>query len=198
MIEWLSGILRFKEPQHVVVDVRGVGYGLDVPQSTFERLPEVGSPVELHIYYHMREDDVQLFGFLTVEERAVFEIFINTSGIGPKTSLGILSAIPIGEFAAAVMENDLKVLMQIPGVGRKTAERLVVELRDKMKAFVLGLEARGAALERRSPEVEDAMAALLQLGTRPAVAARAVGKALAVLGDQAASEELLREALKHR
>jgi len=198
MIEWLSGIVRFKEPQHVVVDVRGVGYGLDVPLSTYERLPEVGSPVELYTYHYVREDQTQLFGFLTPEEQTVFEIFIKTSGIGPKTSLGILSSIPIGEFARAVLENDLTVLIRIPGVGRKTAERLVVELRDKMKAFMLGWEVKGTQWERRSPEVEDAISALVQLGTRPSVAARAVGKAAEVLGDGASGEELLREALKHR
>ena len=198
MIEYLSGILRFKEPQHLVMDIQGVGYGVDVPLTTYERLPEVGQPVDLHIYFYMREDQIELFGFLTPEEREVFEIFINTSGIGPKTSLGILSSIPIGEFAHAVLENDLSVLTQIPGIGRKTAERLVVELRDKMKAFLLGVEASGGRLERRSPEVEDAIAAMVQLGTRTPAAARAVAKAVEILGDKARSEDLVREALKHR
>jgi len=198
MIEFLSGILRYKEPHHVVVDVGGVGYGVDVPLSTYERLGEVGEPVELHTYLYVREDHFELFGFLTREERAVFEIFINTSGIGPKTSLGILSSIPIGDFARAVTENDLSVLTSIPGVGRKTAERLVVELRDKMKAFLLGVEAAGAKIEKRPPEVEDAIAAMVQLGTRPAVAARAVAKAAEILGEGARSEDLVREALKHR
>jgi len=198
MIEYLSGILRFKEPPHVVVDVGGVGYGLDVPMSTYERLPEAGRAVELHTYFYVREDQAQLFGFLTPEERSVFEIFIGTSGIGPKTALGILSATPIGEFARAVLENDLAALMRIPGVGRKTAERLVVELRDKMKAFMVGMEARGMALERPSRAMEDAVAALAQLGTRPAAAAAAVAKAARILGEEAASEDLVREALKHR
>jgi Holliday junction DNA helicase RuvA len=198
MIEYLSGTLQFKEPPHVVVDVGGVGYGLDVPLSTYERLPEAGRPVELHVYFYLREDQVQLFGFLTAEERSVFEIFINTSGIGPKTALGILSATPIGEFARAVLENDLAALMRIPGVGRKTAERLVVELRDKMKAFLVGMEARGAVLERSSPSMGDAVAALAQLGTRPAVAAAAVARAAKILGEDAPSEDLVREALKHR
>jgi Holliday junction DNA helicase RuvA len=198
MIEYLSGILRFKEPHHIVVEVQGVGYGLDVPASTYERLPEIGQPVQLHTYLYLREDQVQLFGFLTPEERSVFEIFINTSGIGPKTSLGILSSIPIGEFARAVLENDLTVLMRIPGVGRKTAERLVVELRDKMKVFLVGIEARGAHLEKRSPTMEDAITALVRLGTRPSAAAGAVAKAARILGENAPSEDLVREALKHR
>jgi Holliday junction DNA helicase RuvA len=198
MIEWLSGILRFKEPQHVVIDVGGVGYGVDVPLTTYERLPEIDQTVELFIYYYVREDHVDLFGFLTREEREVFEIFINTSGIGPKTSLGILSSVPIGDFARAVTENDLSVLTRIPGVGRKTAERLIVELRDKMKAFLIGVEASGTELAKRSPEIEDALAALMQLGTRPAVAERAVARAAERLGDKARSEELVREALKHR
>ena len=198
MIEYLAGILRSKEPQHIVVDVGGVGYGLDVPMSTYERLPEAGQPVQLHTYFYLREDQAQLFGFLTPEEQGIFEIFINTSGIGPKTSLGILSSVPIGEFARAVLENDLTVLMRIPGVGRKTAERLVVELRDKMKAFMVGIEARGAQLMKASPEMEDAVTALVQLGTRPNVAARAVAKAAERLGDHASSNDLVREALKHR
>jgi len=198
VIEYLSGILQFKESTHIVVDVQGVGYGLDVPASTYERLPEVGRPVQLYTYFYLQENAVQLFGFATAEEQAVFEIFINTSGIGPKTSLGILSSIPIGDFARAVMENDLRALMQIPGVGRKTAERLVVELRDKMKAFLLGIEARGAQLEKRSPTMEDAIEALVQLGSRPNVAARAVAEAARILGDNAPGEDLVREALKHR
>jgi Holliday junction DNA helicase RuvA len=198
MIEYLSGVLRFKEPQHIVVDVQGIGYGLDVPSSTYDRLPDVGQPVSLHTYFYLREDQAQLFGFLTPEEQAVFEIFINTSGIGPKTSLGILSSIPIGEFARAVMENDLAALMRIPGVGRKTAERLVVELRDKMKAFMLGVEARGGQLEKHTPSMEDAITAMVRLGTRPAAAARAVARAAENLGENAPSEELVREALKHR
>lgn len=198
MIEWISGILRFKEPHHVVVDVHGVGYGMDVPLTTYERLPEVGEPVELYTYTYMREDQIELFGFLSAEEREVFEIFISTSGIGPKTSLGILSSIPIGDFAHAVLENDLSVLTRIPGVGRKTAERLVVELRDKMKAFLIGVEASGGKIEKRPPEVEDAIAALVNLGTRPPVAARAVAKAVEALGEKARTEDLVREALKHR
>jgi Holliday junction DNA helicase RuvA len=198
MIEWLSGILRFKEPQHVVLDVGGVGYGVDVPLTTYEHLPETGQPVDLFIYHYVREDNVELFGFLAREEREVFEIFINTSGIGPRTSLGILSSIPIGDFARAIMDNDLAVLTRIPGVGRKTAERLVVELRDKMKAFLLGVEATGVELERRSPAIEDAIAALVELGARPPVAARAVAKAVEAVGAEATSETLVREALRHR
>jgi len=198
MIEWLSGVLRFKAPQHIVVNVQGVGYGMDVPQSTHDRLPAVGEPVELHIYHYVREDQLSLYGFLTVEERDLFEIFIGTSGVGPKTSLGILSAVAIGDFARAIVDNNLAVLTRIPGVGRKTAERLVVELRDKLKKYLLELEAAGGPVAPRSAQVEDAIAALMQLGTKPAVAAGAVTKAARALGEKATSEELVREALKHR
>lgn len=198
MIEYLAGVIRFKEPQHVVVDVMGVGYGLDVPASTYERLGEIGDPAELYTYHYVREDQLELFGFSTPQEREIFEIFISTSGIGPKTSLGILSSIPIGDFARAIMENDLSILTRIPGIGRKTAERLVVELRDKMKAFLLGVEVAGAELEKRSPTVEDAIDALIQLGTRPPVAQRAVAEAAKKLGEEAGTQELVVEALKHR
>lgn len=198
MIEWLSGIVRFKEPQHVVLDVGGVGYGLEVPLSTYERLPAVGEPAEMFTYHYVRAEADELFGFLTPEEREFFEIFIGASGIGPKTSLGILSSIPIGDFARAVANDDIKILTRIPGIGRKTAERMVVELRDKMKKFILSVEAAGGAIESRSPAVEDAIAGLTQLGTRPAAAAAAVGKAIKSLGENASSEDLLREALKHR
>ena len=198
MIEYLAGVLRFKEPQHVVVDVMGVGYGLDVPASTYERMGAVGEAVELYTYHYVREDQIELFGFATPQEREVFEIFINTSGIGPKTSLGILSSIPIGDFARAIMESNLSVLMRIPGVGRKTAERLVVELRDKMKAFLLGVEAAGAELAKRPPQIADAIDALTHLGTPRTNALRAVGRAAEKLGDGASAQDLIVEALKYR
>ena len=198
MIEWPFGVIRFKEPAHIVLDVSGVGYGIDVPLSTYENLPDMGEPVQLFTHHHVREEAETLFGFLTREERDVFEIFLGASGIGPKTSLGILSTVPVGEFARAVAENDLAVLTRIPGIGRKTAERLIVELRDKMKAYMVGVQAAGQTIEKRSPQAQDAIAGLEMLGTRPAAAAAAVAKAVRVLGKDADSQALLREALKHR
>jgi Holliday junction DNA helicase RuvA len=197
MIEWLSGIIRSKNSPHLVVDVRGVGYGVDVPQSTFERLPDAGQPVELHTYSYIREDQMTLYGFLTAEEREIFEVFIGTSGIGPKTSLGILSALSIAEFAEAVLNNNLAVLTRIPGIGRKTAERLVLELRDKMKDYAIERDALGAAV-KHTPQVDDAIAALVSLQVKPPVAAAAVARAVRALGETASAEALIREALKHR
>ena len=159
MIEYLRGILLVKEPDHVVVDAGGVGYGVDVPRSTSSVLPEAGGEVALHIHFHFNEQAMRLFGFFTPQERDIFEVFISISGIGPKTALGILSSIDAADFAQAILREDYTKLTKLPGVGKKTAERLVVELRDKILPFaqaqgvvtgaVAGGERAGPASSRR-------------------------------------------------
>lgn len=197
MIEYLRGRLLRNESGHIVVDVNGVGYGLDVPTYVMQ-LPEVGGEVELFVFLYVQEQILRLYGFLTEEERDVFEVFLGTSGIGPKTAIGILSTIEIGQFARAIVQNDLRTLTQIPGIGKKTAERLVVELREKVTAF--------ASSERTSPliprhaagNVQETIEALTALGCKPLVAERAAAKAAEILGSAADTAELIREALKHR
>ena len=205
MIEYLQGILLRNDGGHVVVDVGGVGYGLDVPLTTSAALPPPGEKIELHVYLYLQEQVLRLYGFLTEQERDVFEVFLGTSGIGPKTALGILSSIEISEFASALLREEISTLTRIPGIGKKTAERLIVELRDKMKLFI-GTTAHGAAgsasassaKASHSPAVRESVAALEALGCKPPVAERAVQRALEVFGPAAQTEDLVREALKHR
>jgi Holliday junction DNA helicase RuvA len=205
MIEYLRGILLVKEPDHIVVDAGGVGYGVDVPRSTSKVLPEAGEEVALHIHFHFTEQAMRLFGFFTPQERDIFEVFISISGIGPKTALGILSSIDAGPFAQAILREDYATLTRLPGVGKKTAERLVVELRDKILPFAesQGATVGGAGAEARKPglfppALAEAIAALEALGCKPVVAERAAQKAWELLGTEAPVEDLVREGLKHR
>ncbi|MGH9884271.1 MAG: Holliday junction branch migration protein RuvA, partial [bacterium] len=136
MIARLEGLVVEKSPECVVLDVQGVGYEVRVPLSTFFELPDEGKLVRLRIHTHVREDAFSLFGFLSETERALFRLLLATSGVGPKLALSILSGLPVRKLAAALRAGDLATLTGIPGVGKKTAERMVLELRDK----VLGLD----------------------------------------------------------
>lgn len=204
MIEYLRGILLENDGEHVVVDVHGVGYGLDVPASTAAELPPIGEEVALYTYLEVRENDVSLYGFGKREEREVFAIVVGVSGIGPRTALAVLSSLRIADFAAAVVNSDIEQLTRIPGIGKKTAERLVMELRDKMKRLVTahvkaGYEPAGATKTPKESDIAALVSAALQtLGCKPAIADRAAQRALEVLGEKAPLEELVREALHHR
>ena len=194
MIAHLRGRVLRKAPQEVVVDVGGVGYRVAIPVSTFYRVGEEGDELSLRIHTHVREDTLALFGFLTAAEQEVFERLIAVAGVGPKLAVGILSGIDVADFVAALRGNDLARLTRIPGVGKKTAERLVLELKDKMPALLAGEpESRGAAAPA-SPK-DDLLSALANLGySRPEVE-RAVDRALAADG-AGRFEDLLRRALQ--
>jgi Holliday junction DNA helicase RuvA len=144
----------------VLIDVGGVGYSVQVPLSTFYRMGEVGAPVSLLIHTHVREDALQLFGFLTPEEKTLFERLIGVSGVGPKLALNILSGIEAGELVAALKAGDVVRLTRIPGVGKKTSERLVVELREAMQRVATSTPSEAGSDERQA----DLLAALLHLG----------------------------------
>ncbi|MCL6546058.1 MAG: Holliday junction branch migration protein RuvA [Bryobacteraceae bacterium] len=175
MIAHLRGILLEKQPNRVVIESGGVGYDVTVPISTYTSLPEAGSEVRLRIYTHVREDTLALYGFLTAEEKALFEKLIAVSGIGPKLAVTVLSGLPAGELAAAIRQGQPDHLVRIPGVGKKTAERIVLELRDKLDFLATGETAalRPAAL---SALEQDVISALLNLGCARAAAEAAVRK----------------------
>ncbi|HEX6624067.1 MAG TPA: Holliday junction branch migration protein RuvA, partial [Pyrinomonadaceae bacterium] len=135
MIAHLSGTLREKQATSVILDVGGVGYEVTIPVTTFFNMEEPGSQVQLRIYTHVREDTLQLFGFRTPRERELFTLLISVTGIGPKSGIAMLSGMSADEIVTAIRTNNLARLTSIPGVGRKTAERLVIELRDKMAAL---------------------------------------------------------------
>jgi holliday junction DNA helicase RuvA len=190
MIAHLRGKLLAKHPNQVIVETSGVGYDITISVPTFSDLPEVGTEVALHIHTHVREDVIALYGFLRGSEKMLFEKLIGVSGIGPKLAITILSGMPADQMAAAIRGNDVLRLTRIPGIGKKTAERMVLELRDKLPEP--GTPAAPAAAAPSAVE-EDVLSALLNLGyQRPAVE-----KALsAVATSKAASfDALFRNAL---
>jgi Holliday junction DNA helicase RuvA len=198
MIAFLAGQLVEALPTHVVVEVHGVGYEVFIPLSSFDKLPAPGQPVRLLTHLVVREDAHVLYGFATAGERDLFRLLINTvSGVGPKLALNILSGMTPVVFRGAVASGDVKALSRISGVGRKTAERLVVELKDKVGApgaWEASSEQR--ALSPADQRVNDAVLALIALDFKPAEAQEAVRAVQALLGEAATVEELVRAALK--
>jgi Holliday junction DNA helicase RuvA len=179
MIALLRGVLLEKHPNQAVVDVGGVGYEVTIPVSTYSHLPETGSEVRLRIHTHVREDALALFGFLSQDEKALFEKLISVSGIGPKMAMAVLSGIPAPDLINSVRRGEVDRLVRIPGVGKKTAERMVLELRDKMPA-PSGEEpgvAPGAPAAALIAVEQDVLSALLNLGCARPVAEAAVRKA---------------------
>lgn len=192
MIARLSGTLAEKQVQRLIVDVQGVGYDVLVPLSTFYSLGEPGSPVTLRIYTHVREDALQLYGFLTPLEQELFERLITVSGIGPKVALAVLSGIESADLVRAIRQGDIARLTSIPGIGRKTAERLVVELKDRLRAADDDGGAQGAAGGLR----DDLLSALVNLGYQRTTVEKTVDTVLGRSGGadfQAALREILRE-----
>ena len=200
MITFLQGKLVESLPTQVVVDVNGVGYEVLIPLSSFDKLPAPGEPVKLLTQLVIREDAHLLYGFMTEAERNMFRLLVHTvSGIGPKTALNILSGISVTAFRGAVAGGDVKSLSQISGVGKKTAERIVVELREKVGAA--GAWEAASAARTLSPDdqrINDAVLALMALGFKQAEAHDSVRAAQAMLGPQASVEELVRAGLKKR
>jgi Holliday junction DNA helicase RuvA len=198
MITFLRGKLVEMLPTQVTVDVHGVGYEVLIPLSSFDKLPQPGQEIRLLTHLAVREDAHTLYGFMSVAERELFRLLINTvSGIGPKIALNILSGISVTAFRGAVANNDVKALSQISGVGRKTAERIVVELKDKIG--VAGAWEASSAQRALSPEdqrVNDAVLALIALGFKQIDAHDSVRKAQNSLGAQATVEDLVRACLK--
>jgi Holliday junction DNA helicase RuvA len=198
MITFLQGILVEALPTQVVVEVAGVGYEVLIPLSSYDRLPPAGREVRLLTHLSVREDAHVLYGFMTAGERDLFRLLIQTvSGIGPKLALNVLSGMNPTAFRGAVATGDVRALSQISGVGRKTAERIVVELKDKVGAagaWEAGSEARALAPADRA--VNDAVLALVALGRKQPEAFEAVRGALAVLGPEATVEQLVRASLK--
>ncbi|WP_372015706.1 Holliday junction branch migration protein RuvA [Pseudoxanthomonas sp. 10H] len=191
MIGRLRGILALKQPPWLVVDVNGVGYELEAPMSTFYDLPDLGREVSLFTHYAQKEDSVSLYGFLREGERRLFRDVQKVSGIGAKIALAVLSGVSVDEFARLVQAGDITALTRIPGIGKKTAERMVVELRDRAADLAGGAPA-GMPAAPGDP-VADAITALAQLGYKPAEATR-MARDAAAPGDEAAA--IIRKALQ--
>lgn len=196
MIAHLRGTILEKHPNQVIVDVGGVGYDVSIPISTFSRLPDRGAEVRLRIHTHVREDALVLFGFLTVEEKTLFEKLLTVGGIGPKLAATVLSGLPVDDLVTCIRSGEVSRLVRIPGVGKKTAERIVLELRDKLD----GAGAVAAAVPPAPAPIltvleEDVLSALINLGCQRAAAESAVRKAKAE-GAPADFEPLFRRALE--
>ncbi len=191
MIGRLEGKLAEKTPEGVLVDANGVGYDVRIPLSTFLELPDEGKIVRFCVHTYVREDQLQLFGFLSEQERSLFRLFLSVSGVGPRLALALLSGLPVARVVQAIRQRDLAALRGIPGVGNKTAERILVELRDKVGRL------EGVELPTPAGEAEEAtVSALVNLGYSRGQAEKAVSVALEQLDDAPAIEDLIREALR--
>jgi holliday junction DNA helicase RuvA len=190
MIGFLRGTLIAKRPPALTLDVGGVGYELEAPMSTFYRLPDTGQPLSLVTHLVVREDAHVLFGFFTEAERALFRTLLKISNVGPRTALGVLSGMSVQGFYQCIRDKDLASLIKIPGVGRKTADRLLLEMADKLPES-LGTDA--AALPARSQAEGEAHGALLALGYKPGEVVRMLKD---LDGVRLSTEEMIREALK--
>jgi Holliday junction DNA helicase RuvA len=180
VIARLSGTLLELKTDRLVLDVHGVGYDLAIPLGTFSALPPAGEKAVLHVHTHVREDAFQLFGFATREEKAVFERLLSVSGIGPKVALTVLSGLPLPELVGAIVSQNARLLSTIPGVGKKLAERLGLELKEKLAGF--GLAASPGARAAKTSVADDAIGALQNLGYKALQAEQAVENAIGAVG----------------
>ena len=196
MIDYIRGKLVTKLPTYIMIDVNGVGYGLHIPLSTYAGLGEVESDQEIYTYLYVRDDAMRLYGFATEEERQLFELLLSVTGVGPRMALGILSTLSVDEFGQAVNSEEVSLLMTVPGIGKKTGERLLLELRDKIGVSVTS-PVMGKVAGTATEGMRDAVSALISLGCRPQEAGRAIREARKNLPEGCSLEELIREALKH-
>ncbi len=195
MIAHLRGTLIEKHPNEVIVECGGVGYALTVPVSSFTALPELKQEAQVHVYTAVREDAIVLYGFVTRDEKSLFEKLITVSGIGPKLAVTILSGMAAPDLVAAIRTGDTARLVRVPGVGKKTAERMVLELKEKLQTFEGAAAPAGAPPSALSPVEADVLSALINLGCTSAAAEAALAKAKGLNGG-ASFEDLFRKALE--
>jgi len=196
MIGQIRGILIHKQPPHLLVDVQGVAYEIEAPMTTFYKLPDTSVEVTLFTHLAIRDDAHLLFGFATHNERSLFRTLIKVNGVGAKMALTILSGMEADHFAQCIRDGDADSLVRLPGVGKKTAERLIIEMRDRLKDWELSSVASSTADNapgQAGRQPDDAVSALVALGYKPQEASRLV---YAVATDEMSSEEIIREALK--
>lgn len=211
MIEHLSGTILARDPGHVVIDAHGVGYGLEVTAAAAEALAPVGGAAALWVYTHVNEGAITLFGFATRGERRAFEILIGVSGLGPKAAVSILSTFDPRHLVEIILAKNAKALTKAPGIGLKRAEKLLLELKDKIKDLAAGLSVEPRApgdpppselaIEPGlplTPNAQNAVAALEALDTPAPLARKAIARAIEILGEDAPAEDLIREGLRHR
>ena len=194
MIAHLKGQLTYKSPEYTIVDVSGVGYQVFTPLSTYYALPDPGQTVSLRVHTRVREDELKLFGFLTEEEQTIFQKLITINKVGPKLALGILSGMSPADLISTIMNNDAARLSTIPGVGKKTAERLTLELKDKLADLALEMEHHPQAAPKQG-FYDDALSALVNLGYKKPEAEKALKTIYNQNGKDASLEDLIKESL---
>jgi Holliday junction DNA helicase RuvA len=191
LIASLKGIVLSKKPEGVIVDVNGVGYHVNIPLCSLGDMPETGGTVFLHTYTHVREDALQLFGFLSEEERKVFMTLLGINGVGPKLGLAILSGMQVRRFVEAINSEDVSLLSTIPGLGKKTSARLILELKGKLPSMGIG----GTTFSKEGTVAEDAVSALVNFGYKRPLSEKAVETS--VKNGATTIEHIIREALKY-
>ncbi len=198
MIALISGKIVYKGISHLVVDAQGVGYRIFIPLTTFYELPEAGQLITLHVHTHVKQDAINLFGFYTIQERDLFQLMLSVSGIGPKMSMNILSGISVKELLLAISNGDVRKLISIPGLGKKTAERLILELKEKVLKKMMAETMPAVDKQERINELirEDVLSALVNLGYKSNVALNALDKVLQISEKEISMEQLLKKTLK--
>ena len=198
MIALISGKIVHKGISHVIVDVQGVGYRIFIPLTTFYELPEAGQIITLHVHTNVKQDAINLFGFYTVQERDLFQLMISVSGIGPKMSMNILSGISAQELLRAISGGNVGKLVNIPGVGKKMAERLILELKEKVikKMMMEKMPAADDQHQAREIIIEDVLSALVNLGYKSNVAKDALDRVLQASEEELGMDQLLKKTLK--
>jgi Holliday junction DNA helicase RuvA len=197
MIASLTGRLAFKAPTYLILDVHGVGYEVFIPLSTYYGLPNLSESTSLSVHTNVREDAIQLFGFLTSQEKDAFVLLTSVSGVGPKLALSVLSALPVSDLVSAIQSGAVEKLTTVPGIGHKSASRLVLELKDKVEKLYLGLASVSESPRQgEDATFDDALSALVNLGYRPQDAKEALKQVKKSNGESIVLKEMIRESLK--
>ena len=197
MIALLTGRLAFKAPTHLVLDVQGVGYEVFIPLSSYYGLPNLSENTSLSVHTHVREDAIQLFGFLTSQEKEAFVLLTSVSGVGPKLALSVLSALPVSDLVSAIQSGNVEKLTTVPGIGNKSASRLVLELKDKVGKLHPGLlSAKDSPGQGQDVTFDDALSALVNLGYRPQDAKDALKQVKKFNPASIVLKDMIRESLK--
>lgn len=198
MIRYIKGILEHKDIDYIIVDVNGIGFKIFTSLSTIQSLKEVGSEVKIHTYLQVREDNLSLFGFTSAEELKMLELLLKVSGVGPKVAISIISNLSPSKFSLAVITDDVKTLSTVPGIGKKTAQRIILELKDKIKKEQKDITAYAEEndivdMDKKDTKASEAIAALMVLGYTPLEASRAVS---AVFSEDLNLEDIIKNSLK--
>jgi Holliday junction DNA helicase RuvA len=197
MIASLTGRLAFKAPTYLILDVHGVGYEVYIPLSTYYGLPNLSESISLSVHTHVREDAIQLFGFLTSQEKDAFVLLTSVSGVGPKLALSVLSALPVSNLVSAIQSGDVEKLTMVPGIGNKSASRLVLELKDKIGKLYPGLAPESDSPRQGQDAIfDDALSALVNLGYRPQDAKEALKHVKKSNAEAIVLKDMIRESLK--